>query len=164
MLLISCLCQKWRKRIATLLIISRKKNYKHWKKRISLVCCYGKKVIRRNFANQGDPNSIIAAKFYKLLGSWTNWEYYSSWSNILILVHRYIFVIWKKIYNNTATKMMSRLLIFSSKKGNSHNFERTLEYQEYNKTNSNKYLYFEFQTLHLYKTQIQDLLTLYSSN
>ena len=59
---------------------------------------------------------------------------------------------------------MSRLLIFSSKKGNSHNFERTLEYQEYNKTNSNKYLYFEFQTLHLYKTQIQDLLTLYSSN
>ena len=50
-----------------------------------------------NFANQGDPNSIIAAKFYKLLSSWTNWEYYSSWSNILILVHRYIFVIWKKI-------------------------------------------------------------------
>lgn len=52
---------------------------------------------RENFANQGDPNSIIAAKFYKLLSSWTNWEYYSSWSNILILVHRYIFVIWKKI-------------------------------------------------------------------
>ena len=25
-----------------------------------------------NFANQGDPNSIIAAKFYKLLSSWTN--------------------------------------------------------------------------------------------
>ena len=27
---------------------------------------------RENFANQGDPNSIIAAKFYKLLSSWTN--------------------------------------------------------------------------------------------
>lgn len=38
MLLISCLCQKWRKRIATFLIISRKKKLQTLKKKKDFTC------------------------------------------------------------------------------------------------------------------------------
>lgn len=49
MLLISCLCQKWRKRITTFLIISRKKITNIEKKGFHLYVVMGKKSLGEHF-------------------------------------------------------------------------------------------------------------------